>query len=360
MFTKAKSIELSIDERKQIEFLLRAGKTPQKVVNRCKIIMESASGKSNNKISKELSISRPTIISWKNRFEEEGVKGLLRDESRPGRKKAISEEQVKSLLEATLHTTPENATHWTTRTMAKSQGLSHMAVQRIWKEYNLQPHRTEAFKLSTDPNFVEKLTDVVGLYMNPPEKALVLSVDEKSQIQALDRTQPGLPMKKGRCGTMTHDYKRHGTTTLFAALNMLDGTVIGECKHRHRAKEFISFLKTIDKQTPSELDLHIIVDNYRTHKTQEVQRWLKKHPRFHFHFTPTSSSWLNMVERWFREITDKRIRRGVFKSVEELVTAIYGYLDAHNADPKIFTWTKDADTILKKVNHCKEALVTLH
>ncbi|MGC8553632.1 MAG: IS630 family transposase, partial [Phycisphaerae bacterium] len=223
-----------------------------------------------------------------------------------------------------------------------------------------QPHRVETFKLSRDRDFVEKLRDVVGLYLNPPDKALVFSVDEKSQIQALDRTQPGLPLKKGRCGTMTHDYKRHGTTTLFAALNMLDGRVIGECLPRHRSREFVKFLNTIDRRTSPELDLHLIVDNYSTHKSPEVKRWLKRHPRFHLHFIPTSSSWLNMVERWFRQITDKAIRRGVFKSVDDLIASIHRFLDALNANPKIFTWTKDADTILAKVANCKAALGTVH
>ena len=240
--------------------------------------------------------------------------------------------------------------------MAAAQGLSHMTVHRIWKQHGLQPHRLETFKLSGDRQFVEKLREVVGLYLNPPARALVLSVDEKSQIQALARTQPGLPMKRGRCGTRTHDYKRHGTTTLYAALSMLDGTVIGQCLPRHRSQEFIRFLATIDQQTPAELDLHLIVDN----KSPPVKAWLKRHPRFHLHFTPTSSSWLNMVERWFHEITDKRIRRGSFASVAELTAAIYDYLDHYNQTPKPFLWTKGADMILTQINRCKAALVTHH
>lgn len=360
MFIKAEAIKLNDKQRSQLNFFIKAGKTPQKIAMRCKIIFLSSLGKSNNSIAKELGVSRPTVILWKERFKERGIKGLHKDDARPGRKKKINEEQIKSVVEATLHTKPKAATHWTTRTMAKAQGLSHMAVQRIWHEHCIKPHRTKTFKLSNDPNFTEKVKDIVGLYMNPPEKAVVLSVDEKSQIQALDRTQPGLPIKKGRCETMTHDYKRHGTTTLFAALNMLDGTVIGECKKKHRAREFISFLNTIDEQTLPELDIHLVVDNYGTHNTQAVQKWRKKHPRFYFHFTPTSSSWMNMIERWFRDITQNRIRRGVFHSVKELIDAIHEYLNNHNANPKIFTWTKDAKTILKKVAHCKEALVTLH
>jgi transposase len=244
--------------------------------------------------------------------------------------------------------------------MAKAQGISRMAVQRIWDRYGLKPHLTKTFKLSGDKQFVEKLYDVVGLYLNPPDKALVLCVDEKSQIQALDRTQPGLPIKKGRCGTMTHDYKRHGTTTLFAALSLLDGKVIGDCMPRHRHQEFIRFLNKIDAETPSHLDLHLIVDNYATHKHPRVKAWMRRHPRFHIHFIPTSSSWLNLVERWFREITDKRIRRGSFHNVAELIAAIEDYLKCHNQNPRVFAWKASADTIMTKIAKCKEALGTLH
>ena len=244
--------------------------------------------------------------------------------------------------------------------MAKAQGISRMAVQRIWNRYGLKPHLTKTFKLSGDKHFVEKLYDVVGLYLNPPDKALVLCVDEKSQIQALDRTQPGLPIKKGRCGTMTHDYKRNGTTTLFAALSMLDGKVIGDCMPRHRHQEFIRFLNKIDAETPSHLDLHLIVDNYATHKHPRVKAWMRRHPRFHIHFIPTSSSWLNLVERWFREITDKRIRRGSFHNVAELIAAIEDYLKCHNQNPRVFAWKASADSIMTKIAKCKEALGTLH
>ena len=347
-------------QQAQLERLESSGRTPQKIALRARIVLRAATGQSNLDIAQDLGVSRPTVLLWRRRFTGLGVPGILADVSRPGRKKSLSPQKVAAVVEATLHSKPPGQTHWSVRTMAEAQGISRMAVQRIWKQHNLQPHRVKTFKLSNDRNFVAKLRDVVGLYLNPPQRALVLSVDEKSQIQALDRSQPGLPMKKGRCGTMTHDYRRHGTTTLFAAMNMLDGKVIGECLPRHRAPEFVKFLKTIDQNTPAELDLHLIVDNYSTHKSPPVQRFLKRHPRFHFHFIPTSSSWLNMIERWFRDITQKAIRRGVFKSVDALEAAIEGYLAAHNANPRIFTWTKDADTILAKVIKCKEALGTLH
>jgi transposase len=356
----AKSLLCDGNQRARLEHLKSSGSTPQKVALRSRIILKAADGQANIVIARELGISRPTVLLWRERFAAAGVPGIMTDAPRPGRKKVLSPQKVKAVVEATLHTTPPGQTHWSIRELAKAQGISRMAVQRIWKLHSLQPHRIETFKLSRDKQFVEKLRDVVGLYLSPPARALVLSVDEKSQIQALDRSQPGLPMKKGRCGTMTHDYKRHGTTTLFAALNMLDGKVIGQCLPRHRSLEFVEFLRTIDQNTPPELDLHLIVDNYSTHKSPLVQRWLKSHPRFHLHFIPTGSSWLNMIERWFRNITDKAIRRGVFKSVPSLIAAIEHYLHAHNADPKIFTWTKDADTILAKIAKCKEALGTLH
>jgi transposase len=273
---------------------------------------------------------------------------------------ALKPAQVKALIEATLQRTPAQATHWSTRTLAREFGVSHMTVARVWDAHGLQPHRVRTFKLSRDKHFVEKLSDVVGLYLNPPDKALVLCVDEKSQIQALDRTQPGLPMKRGRCGTMTHDYVRHGTATLFAALNVLEGTVIGGCFARHRHEEFLQFLRQIDRETVPELDLHLIVDNYGTHKHPQVRRWLAKHRRFHLHFTPTSASWLNLVERWFAEITRQRIRRGSFKSVPELVTAVQDYIKHNNQNPKPFRWTKCANQILAKVRRCKAAAVTQH
>ena len=320
----------------------------------------ASEGLLNQDIAVKLGTTRPTVQLWRERFLSLRLAGLEKDAPRPGRLPSISAEKIAQVVEATLHSKPANATHWSTRTMAAAQGISEATVWRIWKQHNLKPHLIKTFKLSRDKQFVEKLHDIVGLYMNPPDKALVLCVDEKSQIQALDRTQPGLPMKKGRCGTQTHDYKRNGTTTLFAALSMLDGKVIGDCMPRHRHQEFIRFLKKIDNETPSGLDLHLIVDNYGTHKHPRVKSWLRRHPRFHLHFIPTSSSWLNMVERWFREITDKRIRRGTFKSVPDLIAAIMDYLENHNQNPRVFAWSAPADKILAKVAICKEALETLH
>ena len=320
----------------------------------------AADGASSQTIALELGVSRPTVQLWRQRFLALRLAGLEKDAPRPGRIARIGARKIRAVVEATLHTTPPQATHWSTRTMAQAQGLSEATVRRIWKRHNLKPHLAKTFKLSRDKLFVEKLTDVVGLYLNPPDKALVLCVDEKSQIQALDRTQPGLPLKRGRCGTMTHDYKRHGTTTLFAALSMLDGKVIGDCMPRHRHQEFVRFLKKIDSEIPLGLDLHLIVDNYATHKHPRVRSWLKRHPRFRLHFIPTSSSWLNLVERWFREITDKRIRRGTFESVPALVTAIEEYLAHHNQNPQVFVWSAPVDRILAKIAKCKEALDALH
>jgi transposase len=285
---------------------------------------------------------------------------LEKDTPRPGRIPKISKAKIKAVVEATIETTPPHATHWSTRTMANAEGLSEATIRRIWKQHNLKPHLVKTFKLSRDKHFVEKLYDIVGLYLNPPDKSLVLCVDEKSQIQALDRTQPGLPLKKGRCGTMTHDYQRNGTTTLFAALSMLDGKVIGDCMPHHRHQEFIRFLKQLNGETPFGLDLHLMVDNYGTHKHPQVKSWLKRHLRFHLHFTPTSSSWLNLVERWFREITDKRIRRGSFQNVSALIKAIQDYLENHNQNPKIFVWSAPVERILAKIAKCKEVLDALH
>jgi len=331
-----------------------------RLVQRAKIIQMAANGILSQDIAHKLGVSRPTVQLWRQRFLALRLPGLEKDAPRPGRVPKISQAKIRAVVEATLHAKPANATHWSTRSMAKAQHLSQPTVHRIWKQHNLKPHLVETFKLSRDKHFVEKLTDVVGLYLNPPDKALVLCVDEKSQIQALDRTQPGLPMKKGRCGTMTHDYKRNGTTTLFAALSMLDGKVIGDCMPRHRHQEFIRFLNKIDSETPAGLDLHLVVDNYGTHKHPRVKSWLRRHPRFHLHFIPTSSSWLNLVERWFREITDKRIRRGIFRSVPELIGAITEYLDNHNQNPKVFVWSAPVQRILAKIAKCKEALESLH
>jgi len=338
----------------------RNGNTPQKVVLRARIVLLSAEGICTGEIMRQLGTTTPTITRWRDRYETDGIPGLLKDRSRSGRKRRIEEAKVREVVERTLKERPSRATHWSTRSLARVVGLSPASIQRIWKAHGLKPHRVRTFKLSRDPHFVEKLQDVVGLYLNPPEHALVLSVDEKSQIQALDRTQPGLPMKPGRAGTMTHDYKRNGTVTLFAAMNILDGKVIGQCLPRHRHQEFLKFLRTINRQTRKGLDLHLIVDNYGTHTHPKVTGWLAKHPRFHMHFTPTSASWLNLVERWFREITDKRIRRGAFKSVDALVAAIMEYLEANNAHPKPFVWTASVKTILSKVRRANEVLETVH
>jgi len=333
---------------------------PLRVVQRAQIIQMAANGMDSQDIAKSLELSRPTVQLWRQRFLALRLAGLEKDAPRPGRIPRISDEKVRSVIEATLHTIPPDATHWSTRSMARAQGVSEATVRRIWHQHNLKPHLVKTFKLSRDKRFVEKLVDVVGLYLNPPDKSLVLCVDEKSQIQALDRTQPSLPLKKGRCGTMTHDYKRNGTTTLFAALSMLDGRVIGDCMPRHRHQEFIRFLKKIDAETLSSLQLHLIVDNYGTHKHPRVQSWLRRHPRFHLHFTPTSSSWLNMVERWFRELTQKQIRRGSFRNVPALIRVIEQYIETHNQKPQLFVWSAPVEQILEKVAKCKEALDAVH
>ncbi len=360
MWKKAEKLIMSAEQRQTLEAWVRARNTPQKIVLRSNICLLASEGLSHNAIAKRLVTSRPTVILWTNRFQYQGLTGLSEDAPHGSSKRRIDVEKVKAIVEATLHTTPKDATHWSTRTMAKDQGVSHATIQRIWDAHGLQPHRLKNFKLSKDKHFEEKLTDVVGMYLNPPDKAVVLCVDEKTQVQALDRTQPGLPMKKGRCGTMTHDYKRNGTTCLFAAMNVLEGKVIGSCYPRHRNIEFLKFLRTIDREVSPNLDIHMILDNYGTHGHPNVKLWLEKHPRFKLHFTPTSSSWLNLVERWFGEITRKRIRRGVFRSVPELVAAIEEYINCNNESPKPFVWTKRAEDIIKKVAHCKAVFETLH
>lgn len=351
---------MTAEQQQTLEAWVRAPTTPQYVALRSRICLRAHEGCANRQIAEELGTSRPTVLLWRERFADGGPAALEQDAERGASVQRLAPALVRTVVETTLQTTPPDATHWSTRSLAAKFGISHMTVARIWDGHGLQPHRVRPFKLSRDPQFVEKLTDVVGLYLNPPDKALVLCVDEKSQIQALDRTQPGLPLKRGRCGTMTHDYVRHGTTTLFAALNVLEGTVIGGCFDRHRHEEFLKFLRQIDRQTPPHLTLHLIVDNYGTHKHERVRRWLAKHPRFHLHFTPTSSSWLNLVERWFAEITRKRIRRGTFHSVEELKTVIEQYIAINNQTPRPFVWTKKVDAILEKVRHCKAASVTQH
>ena len=354
-------MQLSETEKLELQKLIRGRNTKQKVVTRAKIIVMLSAGERKGSIAKQLNINRNTVYLWERKYGSGGIANILKDATRPGRKQEINEYKKESIIESTLHSKPKDGSEqWSARLMALEHGVSHMTVHRIWKEHNLKPHLVKRFKISNDPKFVEKLNDIVGLYLNPPEKALVICVDEKSQIQALDRTQPGLPMKPGRKGTMTHDYKRNGTTSFFAALRMLDGKVIGECYQKHTHKEFIKFLNLVDKKTSKQLELHLILDNYSTHKTDDVKKWLKKHPRFKFHFTPTSSSWLNMVERFFSTITTKMIRRGSFSSAKNLEAAIKIFLEKHNETPKIFKWTKDAYTILAKVNACTEALVTVH
>jgi transposase len=357
---KIERISIGAADRKRLERLVRDRNTPQKVVWRARIVLLAGDGLTAEGIAAVVSRSLLTVRRWRRRYIAKGVDGLLKDATRPSRVKPLAPEKVAQVVHMTLHEKPPNATHWSLRSMAAAAGISYSSVQRIWRAHGLKPHLVETFKVSRDKNFAAKVRDVVGLYLDPPDKALVLCVDEKSQIQALDRTQPGLPVKKGRAGTMTHDYKRNGTTTLFAALNMLDGSMIGTCMPRHRHREFLRFLKLINQRTPADLDLHLIVDNYATHKTPAVKRWLKKHPRFYLHFTPTSASWLNMVERFFAEITRKHIRRGVFKSVAELKSAILEHLENHNADPKPFVWTKSAGEILEKVARAKQVLESQH
>ena len=356
----AETITLSPEERGTLSHWVAGRSFPFRLVQRARIIHMAADGLLNKAIARTLKISRPTVQLWRQRFLSLRLPGLEKDAPRPGRIPRITHRKISAVVQATLHTTPSNATHWSTRTMAKVQGLSQATIRRIWKQHHLKPHLIETFKLSRDKHFIEKLQDVVGLYLNPPDKALVLCVDEKSQIQALDRTQPLLPLRPGIPARQTHDYKRNGTTTLFAALSMLDGKVIGDCMPRHRHQEFIRFLQLINVKTPLDLDLHLIVDNYGTHKHPRVQSWLKRHPRFHLHFIPTSSSWVNMVERWFREITDKRIRRGTFKSVTDLVKAIMQYIDAHNQNPKVFVWTASVEKIMTKIAKSKEVLDSPH
>jgi len=356
----AERIILTVQEQATINRWAQGKSIPLRLVQRAQIIKLAAQGIFNHDIAKRLKISRPTVQLWRERFLALRLLGLEKDAPRPGRFPKISQKKITAIINATLHTTPPNATHWSVRSMAKAQRLSRMTVQRIWQEYNLKPHLVKKFKLSRDKKFLEKLYDIVGLYLNPPDKALVLCVDEKSQIQALERTQPILPLRPGIPARQTHDYLRHGTTTLFAALNIIDGTVIGDCMPRHRHQEFIRFLQLINVKTPSDLDLHLIVDNYGTHKHPRVKSWLSRHRRFHLHFTPTSSSWLNLVERWFSEITSKRIRRGSFKNVKELIKVIKQYIESHNQNPKIFVWTASVETIMRKISKCKDLLGTPH
>ena len=358
MWKPASVLKVGGKDRELLLRLVRARDTAQKVALRAKIVLGAADGQSNNALAKTLGVSRPTVILWRERYVKRGVAGLLKDAPRPGRRRQVSDAKVEAIVKATLHTRPKDATHWSVRSMAKAQGVSPATVQRIWHAHGLKPHRVERFKLSTDPEFVRKLRDVVGLYLNPPEKALVLCVDEKSQIQALDRTQPALPLRPGIPERQTHDYVRHGTTTLFAALELLEGKVIGTCMPRHRHIEFLAFLDQIDRSVSKRREIHLVMDNYGTHTHPNVQAWFEARPRYHIHFVPTSTSWLNLIERWFAEITRKRIRRGTFKSVPALEKAIRDYIRLHNKNPRPFVWTAPAARILRKIRRCKEALET--
>jgi transposase len=349
-------VVLTDEQRAVLQRWGRGRTTPARLVRRAKIVLLAAEGKENLEIADELEIERTIVGRWRRRFVGKGLAGIEKDAPRGGRPANKRQQAAQQIVEVTTQQTPPNATHWSTNSLARRLGVSQSMVSRVWRANGLKPHLSRTFKVSNDPRFVEKLTDVVGLYLDPPEHALVLSCDEKSQIQALDRTQKGLPLKKGRCGTMTHDYQRNGTTTLFAALSMLDGRVISRCHSRHRHQEWLKFLRQIEAETPPELDLHLIVDNYATHKHPRVQSWLKKHPRFHRHFTPTSSSWMNLVERWFRDLTDKRIRRGTFTNVAKLEAAIQAYIDEHNQNPKAFKWTAKAEVILEKIRRARAVL----
>jgi transposase len=350
------ALNVTAPQREVLEMLSRSQTAAPRDVQRAKALLMAADGFATTRVARDIGVSPATVTRWRECFEQEGLNGSVKVRPGRGRKPSIAPEKVQEIVHATLHEKPPGQTHWSCRSMARAHGVSHTTVQKIWAARGLKPHRVETFKLSKDPRFEEKLADVVGLYLNPPERAIVLSMDEKSQIQALDRTQPSLPMKPGRAGTMTHDYKRNGTTTLFAALDVLTGAVIGQCLPRHRHSEFLTFLRTIDRTVPKRLRIHLILDNYATHKHPTVKAWLEKHPRFHLHFTPTSSSWLNMVEGFFAQLTNKTIRRGVFASVPDLIAAIDDYLTANNTNPTPFTWTKTAEQIVEKVQRGRVTL----
>ena len=360
MATLARMLSASELQRDQLERWIRSPSTAQSVVQRAKIILLSLEGLTSKALGQRLKVSQPTIRLWQRRFREGGVDALTQIAPGRGRKPKYGPHKLQRLIKATQRTKPPGHTHWSCRSFGKAHGVSKDTVQRLWNLHGFKPHLQRSFKISRDKHFLEKLSDVVGLYLNPPEKALVLCVDEKSQIQALDRTQPGLPMKRGRCGTHTHDYLRHGTTSLFAALNVLDGKVVGQCLPRHRHHEFLKFLRHLDREFPAPVVLHLIIDNYATHKHPRVQRWLEKHPRFALHFTPTSASWTHLVERWFRELTDKAIRRGSFASVPDLITSIEAYLKSYNTAPKPFLWTASVASIMAKLQKLKAVYETLH
>ena len=356
MMRVARPVVLSAEWQAILQSRARARSAPARSVERARIVLLAAAGWQDRQIAAKLKITAAKAARWRNRFLDGGLAALDKDAPRPGRTPIITPAKVQEVIRKTTQEKPSNATHWSTRSMAAVAGLSEKSVRRIWHQHGLKPHLVRTFKLSNDPEFAQKLEAIVGLYLNPPEHAIVLCADEKSQIQALDRTQPGLPLKKGRCGTMTHDYKRNGTATLFAAMNTLDGTVISMCDDQHRHQEWLKFLRVIDQVTPERKEIHLIADNYATHKHPRVQRWLTRHPRFHVYFTPTSSSWLNMVERFFRDLTENRIRRGIFHDVEELIMAIGDYIDKHNEKPKPFIWTAKASDILEKVKRARLAL----
>jgi len=347
---------LSPDQRSELQGWVVALGTPQQVALRCRIILAVAAGKTEMMIAAENGVNRKTVRLWRERFRSDGPQALWVIAPGRGRKPTYDVTRIKTLIDTTLQTKPKGSTHWSCRTMSAAQGISKSSVSRIWRSHNIKPHRTETFKLSRDPKFLEKLTDVIGLYLNPPDRAIVLCVDEKSQIQALQRTQPGLPLKKGRCGTMTHDYKRHGTTTLFAALDVLAGKVIGDCYKRHRHQEFLRFLRRINREFPGQKPLHLVMDNYGTHGTPEVKDWLNRHSRFTVHYVPTSSSWLNLIERWFGELTSKRIRRDSFLSVDDLIAAINEFLAAWTEKPRPFVWTATVESIVAKLARCRQTL----
>lgn len=353
----ASKLILTDPERRRLQAISRHRSTPRGIALRVNILLGAAEGVANHVLARKLSTSLPTVLLWRRRYESEGLAGVMEDRHRSGRPKQITAEKETAIVEATMKTTPKDATHWSVRTMAASQKVSSATVQRIWKKHKLQPHRVESFKFSTDPEFAPKVRDIVGLYMHPPDRAIVLSVDEKSQIQALDRTQPILALRPGLPARHTHDYERHGTTTLFAALNVLEGTIISDCQPRHRHQEFLGFLERIDASVPTGLEIHLVLDN-GTHKHPEVKKWLASRPHYHVHFTPTGSSWLNQIERWFAEVTRKRIRRGTFRSVQDLVKALRDYVRQYNKNPQPFQWVASASKIIRKVNKYKETLET--
>jgi transposase len=355
----ADAVVLSKEERRFLEGQVRRRKVPRSLSDRCRIVLACAQGLTSKEVAARLDVHEHTVGKWRRRFVKDRIEGLT-DEARSGRPRTIADDEVAAVIERTLHSTPKDATHWSIRSMAAETGLSHTTIRRIWNAFGLQPHRSETFKLSSDPLFVDKVQDIVGLYLSPPDRAIVLCVDEKSQIQALDREQPVLPMMPGVAERRTHTYVRHGTTSLFAALDIASGFVIGKCYKRHRAREFLDFLKRIDSRIPQGPEVHLVMDNYATHKTPKIKAWLARRPHWHVHFTPTSSSWINQVERWFAELTRKQLKRGVHRSTTELEADIQAFIERHNVNPKPYRWTKSADEILASVKRfCQKTQQTL-